>query len=76
MLKSILAILVVLLPILMVIAFVTIAERKIMGSMQRRCGPNAVGFEKKNKFYISNAPTSIGRGGAAALKKIYWPPIH
>jgi NADH:ubiquinone oxidoreductase subunit H len=29
---------------LMVIAFVTIAERKIMGSMQRRCGPNAVGI--------------------------------
>jgi NADH-ubiquinone oxidoreductase chain 1 len=41
---SILAILSVLVPILMVIAFVTIAERKIMGSMQRRCGPNAVGF--------------------------------
>ena len=51
MLKSILAILVVLLPILMVIAFVTIAERKIMGSMQRRCGPNAVGFEKKNYIF-------------------------
>ena len=47
MLKSILAILVVILPILMVVAFVTIAERKIMGSMQRRCGPNAVGFENK-----------------------------
>jgi NADH-ubiquinone oxidoreductase chain 1 len=44
MLKSLFAILVVLIPILMVIAFVTIAERKIMGSMQRRCGPNAVGI--------------------------------
>ena len=36
-------ILIILVPILMTVAFVTIAERKIMGSMQRRCGPNAVG---------------------------------
>jgi NADH-ubiquinone oxidoreductase chain 1 len=40
---NILEVMVVLLPILMTVAFVTIAERKIMGSMQRRCGPNAVG---------------------------------
>jgi len=37
-------VLIVLVPILMTVAFVTIAERKIMGSMQRRCGPNAVGI--------------------------------
>jgi NADH:ubiquinone oxidoreductase subunit H len=40
---SILEILIILVPILMTVAFVTIAERKIMGAMQRRCGPNAVG---------------------------------
>ena len=40
---NILEILIVLVPILMTVAFVTIAERKIMASMQRRCGPNAVG---------------------------------
>jgi len=40
---NILEILIVLVPILMTIAFVTVAERKIMASMQRRCGPNAVG---------------------------------
>jgi NADH:ubiquinone oxidoreductase subunit H len=40
---SILDILVILVPILMAVAFVTIAERKIMAAMQRRCGPNAVG---------------------------------
>jgi NADH:ubiquinone oxidoreductase subunit H len=40
---NILEVLVVLLPILMTVAFVTIAERKIMAAMQRRCGPNAVG---------------------------------
>jgi NADH:ubiquinone oxidoreductase subunit H len=40
---NILEILVVLVPILMTVAFVTIAERKVMAAMQRRCGPNAVG---------------------------------
>jgi len=40
---NILETLIVLVPILMTVAFVTIAERKIMASMQRRCGPNAVG---------------------------------
>jgi len=40
---SILEVLIVLVPILMTVAFVTIAERKVMAAMQRRCGPNAVG---------------------------------
>jgi len=40
---NILEVLVVLVPILMTVAFVTIAERKIMAAMQRRAGPNAVG---------------------------------
>jgi NADH-ubiquinone oxidoreductase chain 1 len=40
---NILDVLIVLIPILMAVAFVTIAERKIMAAMQRRCGPNAVG---------------------------------
>ena len=40
---KILEILIVLVPVLMTVAFVTLAERKIMASMQRRCGPNAVG---------------------------------
>ena len=37
-------VLIVLVPVLMTIAFVTIAERKVMAAMQRRCGPNAVGI--------------------------------
>jgi group I intron endonuclease len=41
---NILEVLIVLVPILMTVAFVTIAERKVMASMQRRCGPNAVGI--------------------------------
>jgi NADH-ubiquinone oxidoreductase chain 1 len=31
-------------PVLMIVAFVTIAERKTMASMQRRLGPNLVGY--------------------------------
>jgi len=33
-----------LLPILLTIAFFTLAERKVMGTIQRRKGPNVVGF--------------------------------
>lgn len=43
-LDSILEVLVVILPVLLTIAFVTILERKAMASMQRRLGPNIVGF--------------------------------
>jgi NADH-ubiquinone oxidoreductase chain 1 len=32
------------LPALLTVAFVTVAERKTMASMQRRLGPNAVGY--------------------------------
>lgn len=31
-------------PILLGIAFFTLAERKVMGTIQRRKGPNSVGF--------------------------------
>jgi NADH-ubiquinone oxidoreductase chain 1 len=41
---SLLEVLIVLLPILLSVAYVTIAERKAMGSMQRRVGPNKVGY--------------------------------
>jgi NADH:ubiquinone oxidoreductase subunit H len=34
----------VILPVLLTVAFVTIAERKAMSSMQRRIGPNIVGY--------------------------------
>ena len=40
---SIIEVLVVLLPALIGVAFVTVAERKTMASMQRRLGPNIVG---------------------------------
>lgn len=41
---SIFEVLIVLLPILLSVAYVTVAERKAMGSMQRRLGPNKVGY--------------------------------
>jgi NADH-ubiquinone oxidoreductase chain 1 len=41
---SIIEVLLVTVPVLMVVAFVTVAERKTMASMQRRLGPNIVGY--------------------------------
>lgn len=41
---SILEGLLLIVPALLVVAFVTVAERKTMASMQRRVGPNAVGY--------------------------------
>ena len=38
--------LLVIVPALLSVAFVTIAERKTMASMQRRLGPNVVGLKK------------------------------
>ena len=43
-LVHLLEVLLVLVPMLLSVAFVTVAERKTMASMQRRLGPNAVGF--------------------------------
>ncbi len=40
----ILEVLVVLVPTLLTVAYVTVAERKTMASMQRRLGPNVVGY--------------------------------
>src|SRR6266702_6243229 len=41
---SILENIILMLPALLVVAYVTVAERKTMASMQRRLGPNAVGY--------------------------------
>ena len=43
---SILEVVLLLLPILLAVAFITLAERKTMASMQRRLGPNQVGQKK------------------------------
>ena len=41
---SIIEVILVLVPALLAIAYVTVAERKTMASMQRRLGPNVVGY--------------------------------
>jgi NADH-ubiquinone oxidoreductase chain 1 len=41
---SLLEVVLILVPALMAVAYVTVAERKTMASMQRRLGPNAVGY--------------------------------
>ena len=43
-LVSIVEVLIVTVPVLLTVAFVTVAERKTMASMQRRLGPNIVGY--------------------------------
>ena len=40
---SVIEVLLVSVPVLLTVAFVTVAERKTMASMQRRLGPNIVG---------------------------------
>ena len=41
---QIIFVIVIIIPVLLIIAFYTLAERKIMGAVQRRKGPNVVGF--------------------------------
>lgn len=42
-LYSLLEVLIVLIPVLLAVAFMTIIERKVLAAMQRRVGPNTVG---------------------------------
>ena len=41
---SVIEVIIVIVPILLSVAFLTVAERKTMASMQRRLGPNIVGY--------------------------------
>jgi NADH-quinone oxidoreductase subunit H len=42
--QSILKILLIIVPLLLAVAYFTLLERKVIASMQRRRGPNVVGF--------------------------------
>lgn len=44
---SILEVIVITVPALLIVAYVTVAERKTMASMQRRLGPNVIGQHNK-----------------------------
>jgi NADH-ubiquinone oxidoreductase chain 1 len=41
---SVIEVLLVIIPVLLTVAYATVAERKTMASMQRRLGPNIVGY--------------------------------
>src|ERR1700709_72689 len=41
---SVLEVIIVIVPTLLTVAYITVAERKTMSSMQRRLGPNIVGY--------------------------------
>jgi len=43
-LEKVICFLLIVVPILISVAYLTLAERKIMGAMQQRTGPNFVGF--------------------------------
>jgi NADH-quinone oxidoreductase subunit H len=43
-LEILVSFLAIVLPVLISVAYLTLAERKIMGGMQQRFGPNVVGF--------------------------------
>lgn len=43
-LDRLISFLVIVVPILISVAYLTLAERKVMGAMQQRNGPNVVGF--------------------------------
>jgi NADH-quinone oxidoreductase subunit H len=42
--EILLSFLAIVLPVLICVAYLTLAERKIMGGIQQRFGPNVVGF--------------------------------
>jgi len=42
--EILLSFLAIVLPVLIAVAYLTLAERKVMGTIQQRYGPNVVGF--------------------------------
>jgi len=42
--EKLVAFLLIVLPVLLSVAFLTLAERKVMGGIQQRTGPNVIGF--------------------------------
>ncbi len=57
---SVIEVLLVIVPTLFSIAYVTVAERKTMASMQRRLGPSQVGLMTHNSFlYMQIRPVAV-----------------
>lgn len=68
-------VLVVILPVLLSVAFMTIIERKQLAAMQRRVGPNTVGGEnikslcQTKRFYCSSSVGNNNEIITALFKK-------
>lgn len=57
---NLIEVLIVLVPMLLAIAFMTIIERKQLAAMQRRVGPNTVGiFGILQPFYLIITDTKV-----------------
>jgi hypothetical protein len=67
---SLLEVVLVLVPALLAVAYVTVAERKTMASMQRRLGPNVVGQLKINLSFKRFCHT-FSRNESAAIEGLY-----
>jgi formate hydrogenlyase subunit 4 len=78
---SIIEVLLVTVPVLLTVAYVTVAERKTMASMQRRLGPNAVGqlnlnFTFKRLYHSSSYDKAIDalyKNRKAPIKPFFLP---
>lgn len=58
-LYNLLEIIIVLVPILLSVAYMTIIERKVIGSIQRRIGPNIVGYYGLLQPFLSGQASGI-----------------
>ncbi len=47
---TLIKIVLILVPLILCVAYLTLAERKVIGSMQVRIGPNRVGFKGLDRF--------------------------
>jgi len=70
---SVFEVLLEIVPMLLAVAYITVAERKTMASMQRRLGPNAVGYNNKLRLYESKRfyHNSSINSDKEAIKELY-----
>lgn len=71
-------VLVVILPVLLGVAFMTIIERKQLAAHQRRVGPNTTGqkfkiYSFKRSYHSSSYPIVGGINNNTELRNLYGP---
>lgn len=67
---SLIEVVLVLVPALLAVAYVTVAERKTMASMQRRLGPNVVG-QKISNYTFKRLYSSDSSKYSNAINALY-----